>query len=176
MTAQGPDRSDGDRDVLSNLPRSRPHRRSAKRGGVTATTTKAAQASEASESAAGTAKPADRPKAARKPAAAKAKPKTTTAAEAAAKRSAPAAERPAGAPRAAGADAGPRAQRLRKPPPPPSPLPPRSGKTAPPKGENQQSGTELIGTVVQAAGELAQVGLTIGGQVLKRAVSRLPKP
>jgi len=156
MTAQGPDRSDGDRDVLSNLPRSRPHRRSAKRGGVTATTTEATQASEAPESAAGTAKPADRPKAARKPAAAKAQPRTTT--------------------RAAGADAGARAQRLRKPPPPPSPLPPKAGKTEPPKGEHQASGTELIGTVVQAAGELAQVGLTIGGQVLKRAVSRLPKP
>jgi hypothetical protein len=171
MTAQGPDRSDGDHDVLSNLPRSRPHRRSAKRGGVTATKTKAAQASEAGESAAGAAKPADGPKAARKPAAAKAKPKTTTAAEAAAKQPAPNA-----APRAAGAGAGPRAQRLRKPPPPPSPLPPKAGKTAPPKGESQTSGTELIGTVVQAAGELAQVGLTIGGQVLKRAVSRLPKP
>jgi hypothetical protein len=38
------------------------------------------------------------------------------------------------------------------------------------------SGTELVTTVVQAAGELAQVGLSIGGQVLKRAVERLPKP
>jgi len=42
--------------------------------------------------------------------------------------------------------------------------------------EKQQSGTELVTTVVQAAGELAQVGLSIGGQVLKRAVDRLPRP
>jgi hypothetical protein len=169
MTAQGPDRSDSDRDVLSNLPRSRPHRRSTKREGVTATKRKAAETSEASESAAGTARPADRPRAAaRKPAAAKAKPRTTTAAEAAAKQAA--------TPRAAGTGAGPRAQRLRKPPPPPSPLPPKAGKTEPPRGESQTGGAELLGTVVQAAGELAQVGLTIGGQVLKRAVSRLPKP
>jgi hypothetical protein len=33
-----------------------------------------------------------------------------------------------------------------------------------------------VTTVVQAAGELAQIGLTVGGQVLKRAVSRLPRP
>lgn len=42
--------------------------------------------------------------------------------------------------------------------------------------ESAPSGTELVTTVVQAAGELAQVGLSIGGQVLKRAVDRLPKP
>ena len=42
--------------------------------------------------------------------------------------------------------------------------------------EGGPSGTELVSTVVQAAGELAQVGLSIGGQVLKRAVDRLPKP
>jgi len=35
---------------------------------------------------------------------------------------------------------------------------------------------ELVGTVVQAAGELAQIGLTVGGQILRRAVDRLPKP
>ncbi len=38
------------------------------------------------------------------------------------------------------------------------------------------SGTDLVSTVVQAAGELAQVGLTVGGQILKRAVEKLPKP
>jgi hypothetical protein len=36
-------------------------------------------------------------------------------------------------------------------------------------------GIELVGTAIQAAGELAQIGLTVGGQVLKRAVKRLPK-
>jgi hypothetical protein len=38
------------------------------------------------------------------------------------------------------------------------------------------SGTELVSSAVQAAGELAQLGLTIGGQIVKRAVDRLPKP
>jgi hypothetical protein len=47
-------------------------------------------------------------------------------------------------------------------------------RTPPP--DRSPSGTELVTTVVQAAGELAQVGLSIGGQVLKRAVERLPKP
>jgi len=39
-----------------------------------------------------------------------------------------------------------------------------------------QSGTQLAGTVVQAAGELASIGLTIGGQILKRVSGRLPRP
>jgi hypothetical protein len=39
-----------------------------------------------------------------------------------------------------------------------------------------QSGKELATTVVQAAGELAQIGLAVGGQIIKRAVDRLPKP
>jgi hypothetical protein len=43
-------------------------------------------------------------------------------------------------------------------------------------GSSPPSGTELVTTAIQAAGELAQIGLTVGGQVLKRAVRRLPKP
>jgi hypothetical protein len=38
------------------------------------------------------------------------------------------------------------------------------------------SGVELAGTAVRAAGEVAQLGLTIGGEVLKRVVRRLPRP
>lgn len=150
MSAQGSDRSDGDRDVLSNLPHSRPHRRSAKRQGSAASARKAP--------AGAGAKPAQ------------AKPKTARAA-------APkAAAKPAPKPAPAATTRSEAAQRLRKPPKPPAPLPPRAGQTQPPKGEPTPGGTELIGTVVQAAGELAQVGLTIGGQVVKRALSRLPKP
>ena len=44
------------------------------------------------------------------------------------------------------------------------------------RGSKPPSGTELVTTAIQAAGELAQIGLTVGGQVLKRAVNRLPKP
>jgi hypothetical protein len=38
------------------------------------------------------------------------------------------------------------------------------------------SGVELVTTAVKAAGELAQVGLTIGGRIIKRAVGKLPTP
>ena len=50
------------------------------------------------------------------------------------------------------------------------PSAPRERPSSPP------TGTELVTTAIQAAGELAQIGLTVGGQVLKRAVNRLPKP
>jgi outer membrane biosynthesis protein TonB len=45
----------------------------------------------------------------------------------------------------------------------------RPAPATPPKG------TELVTTAVQAAGELAQIGFTLGGQVVKRAVKRLPR-
>src|SRR4051794_2839957 len=43
-------------------------------------------------------------------------------------------------------------------------------------GAAPPSGTELVTTAVQAAGELAQIGLKLSGRALKRAVDRLPKP
>jgi hypothetical protein len=53
----------------------------------------------------------------------------------------------------------------------------RSEAPEPPeRGSSPPTGTELVTTAIQAAGELAQIGLTVGGQVLKRAVKRLPKP
>jgi hypothetical protein len=52
--------------------------------------------------------------------------------------------------------------------PPPEPAPRRA--PGPPRG------TELVGTAVQAAGELAQIGLTVGRQVFKRAANRFPRP
>ncbi len=50
------------------------------------------------------------------------------------------------------------------------PEPPKPASSTPPKG------TELVTTTVQAVGELAQIGLTLSGQVAKRALKRLPKP
>jgi hypothetical protein len=47
--------------------------------------------------------------------------------------------------------------------------PRRPQPSSPPKG------TELVTTAMQAAGELAQIGLTLGGQMAKRAARRLPK-
>jgi len=37
-------------------------------------------------------------------------------------------------------------------------------------------GTELVTTTIRAAGELAQIGLTVSGQVLKRTLGRIPRP
>ena len=56
---------------------------------------------------------------------------------------------------------------------------------APPLGESEDPGTggtggvgatELVTTVVQAAAELAEIGLTAGARALRIAVSRLPRP
>ncbi len=52
----------------------------------------------------------------------------------------------------------------------------RSEASEPREHSSPPTGTELVTTAIQAAGELAQIGLTVGGQVLKRAVKRLPKP
>ena len=58
---------------------------------------------------------------------------------------------------------------------------PGMGTTSPdrdqPSAESgRPSGVELVTTAVQAAGEITQIGLTIGGRIIKRAVDRLPKP
>ena len=37
-------------------------------------------------------------------------------------------------------------------------------------------GTELVTTTIRAAGELTQIGFTVTGQILKRAVDRIPRP
>ncbi len=38
------------------------------------------------------------------------------------------------------------------------------------------SGTEIVGTAVHAAAELAEIGLTAGARALRNALSRLPRP
>jgi len=143
------DRQDSDREVLTSLPRTRPVRRSAKRGDRA--DVKAGTASTPSRRAAATkpkaAKPAPKPRAAavkaKRPATAAAKPKTS--------------ERPATAPR-------------RKVPP--------AGYAAPTSHEHEGgAGTaDLLSTTIQAAAELAQIGLTVGRQTLQSMIDRLPKP
>jgi hypothetical protein len=95
-----------------------------------------------------------------------AKPRSRTAAKAAT----PPARKPAGAHR-------PRPVRAGAPALAESTERARSEPSQPPRrGASPPTGTELVTTAIQAAGELAQIGLTVGGQVLKRAVNRLPKP
>jgi hypothetical protein len=45
-----------------------------------------------------------------------------------------------------------------------------------PENGGAPRGTELVTTAIQAAGELAQIGITVGSQILKRTLDRLPKP
>ena len=49
-------------------------------------------------------------------------------------------------------------------------------KREPERPSGPPKGAELVTTAVQAAGELAQIGFTVGGQALKRAVGRFPRP
>jgi hypothetical protein len=61
--------------------------------------------------------------------------------------------------------------------PTPTAAPP-AGWQVPGDGDGRRDGgpAELVKTGVQAAGELAQIGLAVGGQLLKRAAGRLPRP
>jgi hypothetical protein len=152
--------SPADRDVLTSLPNARPTRRSAKRAGTAATE-----------------KP--KPAAAKKKApAAKKQPATAATAKAATPRKATAAARAKAAKPKATASA-PRAKKAAAAKPqgtaPSSPPPPPAG-WATPKPERPEGGGDLLGTAVQALGELAQIGLAYGGQAVKQALSRLPRP
>jgi hypothetical protein len=46
----------------------------------------------------------------------------------------------------------------------------------PPKPLGAPKGGELVTTAIRAAGELAQLSFTVGGQVLKRTLDRIPRP
>jgi hypothetical protein len=126
--------------------------------------------SPATKTPAATAKSTSRPTAARRKAAA---PRTFEPTQAA--------EEAAGAAdeRAFGVETEPRPRAVREAAPKMgAPRPGRADEpTAAPSPESgRPSGVELVTTAVQAAGELTQIGLTIGGRIIKRAVDRLPKP
>ncbi len=66
---------------------------------------------------------------------------------------------------------GPQPARLRQPAQPAgSPPGPRVRRPAP------SNGSDVLGTAVQAAAELAEIGLTIGARAIRGAVARLPRP
>ena len=146
--AHVPERPDSDREVLTSLPRSRPVRRSSKRGERPAVDS-AARASA-------------KPVAPRKPRAAKA----------AAVKPQPRAARP----RATAKPRPDEAEHLRVPP---QRKIPAAGYAAPDARAGESSASpaaELITTTVQAAAELAQIGLAMGRQTLHSMLDRLPKP
>jgi hypothetical protein len=123
-------------DLLSGLPRTRPHRRSEKRGA---------------------------PPAPRKPAEGPApKPQRVSGASASA----------TATPRRK-ARARPTAKTLRQPAQPRG-IP--KARRAPKRKPAPASGAEIVGTAIQAVGELAELGLTLSARALRNAVSRLPRP
>ena len=64
-----------------------------------------------------------------------------------------------------------KAAKLRKP----DPAPPAGWQT-PGEDGGGHSATDVVSTAVHAAGELAQLGVTISGQLIKRAAGRIPRP
>jgi hypothetical protein len=93
--------------------------------------------------------------------AAAAKPKSKPKPRTAAKPKAAAEAAPAATPHAAAA---------------PSQIPPAGYATPRPEDDGVPRGADLVTTAVQAAGELAQIGLAAGGRALKSALERLPRP
>lgn len=142
--------------VLGSLPRRRPHRRSDKRPDAVAPV--GAREPEPSTAAPTPKRAPAKPRAAKPRAAAAAKPRTAkprTAKPRTAKPRPAAAAKPVAKP--ADAPKPPQAP-AREPAPPPVPVP----------------GT--LGTAVQAAAELAEIGLQASARALRRTLSRLPRP
>jgi hypothetical protein len=80
-------------------------------------------------------------------------------------------KRPARTPDSGAQATTPKASRLRQPAQPAGTPPgPRTRRPAPPNG------SDVLGTVVQAAAELAEIGLTVGARAIRGAVARLPRP
>jgi hypothetical protein len=68
-----------------------------------------------------------------------------------------------------------KAAKLRKP----APAPPAGWQVPGEDGRRESGpprGTEIVTTAVQAAGELAQIGATLAGRLLKRTAGRIPRP
>jgi hypothetical protein len=57
-----------------------------------------------------------------------------------------------------------------------SKIPPAGYATPRSLDDGVPRGADLVTTAVQAAGELAQIGLAAGGRALKSALERLPRP
>jgi hypothetical protein len=56
-----------------------------------------------------------------------------------------------------------------------APVPP-AGYATPRSDDDRPRGADLVTTAVQAAGELAHIGIAAGGRALKSALQRLPRP
>jgi hypothetical protein len=136
--------------VLGSLSRTRPHRRSEKRGAPAGARKPAEAAPEPRAAKSRAAKPVSKPKAAAKPtAAAPRRPARRKPAKAASDAPLRQPAQPSGIPAA-------RRAHKRKPAP--------------------VTGAEIVGTAVQAVGELAELGLALSARALRNATARLPRP
>lgn len=164
-------------EVLGALPRKRPHRRSDKRAA------RPANPSAASADDARPAQPPSAPKSATKLTAepGPSQPARNLGAEATVKdpaRQAKATRKrdrtplPEAATKpAATASDRPRAPRLRQP------AQPAGTPSAPPRRRPTPARrTDVLGTAVQAAAELAEIGLSVSARAIRSAVSKLPRP
>jgi len=156
------DKAKPSKSVMGNLPSTRPTRMARRRDGAPVSGSGDAEAKPRPKVAAKTARKPTRatPKAVGKPAA-----KTAPKSKAAAGTKATAGTKAAGSKPRAVRSGSPSLDAKKKPR-----TPRRTPAAEPPKG------AELVTTAVQATGELAKIGLTLGSQALKRAARRLPKP
>jgi hypothetical protein len=107
---------------------------------------------------------------------AKGKPAATQAQTAAAKPAKPKAGAGARAKPAARASAKAKPAAQAGPAPSASKIPPAGYATPRADDDGVPRGADLVTTAVQAAGELAHIGLAAGGRALKSALQRLPRP
>jgi hypothetical protein len=142
--------------VLADLPRARPQMRSDRRGPAKPRKAAPAKPAATTKAAGAVAKAATKPK----PAAAKPR------------KAAPA--KPGPTAKTAGAATKPAAAKPRKAAPAkPGPTAKTAEPVAPPaKSEDQP----FVTTALQAAGELAQIGIAVGARAVRNALDRLPKP
>ena len=155
------DKAKPSKSVMGNLPATRPTRMARRRDGDPVT-----RAEETPKPARASTKA--RPKAAAKsPAKTKAKAKSTKSKS----------TRPAAKPKAATGDKASKPRAVRSGSPSLAAAKKKSaGKPRRQPTPDPPKGTEFVTTAVQATGELAKIGLTLGRQAVKRAARRLPKP
>jgi hypothetical protein len=146
-----------DPGVMGNLPRSRPGRRSSKRGGTTGADAPKPATEVTASSASAKAKPASGKSAAGRPTAKK----TTAAKPAAAKRTKTAGSTSPSARGRASASAGQR-----------KPSPPRGDQGPPRREEATHGSTDPVTGAVLLAGKVVEGGLKVAGGIIKR----LPRP
>ena len=143
--------NDRSSDLLGQLPRTRPHRRSTKRPEREPAGSTSNGASEVTGTT--VAAPEEEQRAARRnrqpPARAKREASTATAAP---NERLPQPAQPRGIPSAA------------------------RPRRRPPETTTQSSATPILKTAVQASAELAEIGLALGTRALRRAIDRLPRP